>query len=478
VTPDSEPTRARRRRRIGLALLLVAGTAAAAAFAFREPLLDEWRLWQFRRAAAAGDPDLAAHKDRLVGRFRAYEEKWDMAARLAHDPDPNVRAAAVDVLLTDQPRAQKHDAVPGLAAVGETTSWRIRVEDAVKDLLQDADPAVRRRALQAVSELEWAGLFANALEAALESGPPEARAVVAEGLAHWNGTRLWRTVGDPNQPDAVRLAALRGLDRYGDRQIASARDKLETALQAAGQSENPELRRAALVAFRHAARPAFAWLDVLGDERRKDEHALVLRTWIDALGTEAGRDRHWFDTHEAWRHADPAIRRATATYVLCEAARLRMQQLDQAPPVAEPAALQDRQGPTGRAFDGQLVRLENILSAVSAVHWYCVTESAADPVFTAWLPHEVAHGAPPRRKLKAYLFQQVKPVWEWCLARRDAYPTRFLPGDDFHLYIKTPGPVAVRPLGAVMDDLLSIGETEFQMLRDRYRDELERAGRD
>jgi hypothetical protein len=463
-------SRQRRRRwpRILLVLLAVTVAGGATAFLFREPLLDEWQLWQFRRAAAAGAPDLPAYQERLLERLRADEVKMDLAARLAHDSDPNVRAAAVDVLLADQPRAKKQDAVQGLVAVARTAAWRIRVEEAVRDLLQDGDGTVRKRALQAVSGLEWAGLFQSLLEEALNTGSPEERALVAEGLAHWNGGSLWRTVADAHQPDLVRLAALRGLDRYGDREIAFARDQLQDALQATLQSDNQELRRAALVALRYAARPAFVWLDILCDERRKEDHPLVLRTWVEALGNETVRDRHWFTTHEAWRHADAALRRAIATHVMCEAAMIHMRQLDRDPPIPEPAALQDRQGPVGRAFEVQLVRLENLLAVVSAVHWYCVTDSTADPAFTAWLPHETPHGAPPRRGLKSYLFQQVKPVWEWCLARREAYPTRFLSGDGFHFYIQKPGPAIVRPLGAVMEDSLSIGEGEYLTLHNRY----------
>jgi hypothetical protein len=464
------PSRKRRRwwRRGLVVLLAVAATAGAAAFLFREELSDEWRLWQFRRAAAAGDPDLPRYQERLVGRLSPEEVKLDLAARLADDPDPKVRAAVVDVLLVGQPRATKQDAVQGLFAGGKTAAWRVRVEDALKDLLQDGDAAVRRRALRAVSELEWAGLFESRLETALKTGPEEDRAIVAEGLAHWNASLLWQTVADGHQPDSVRLAAMRSLDRYGDKEIAFARDELENALQTALKSDDKDLHRAALVALRYGARPSWVWLDTLCDEQRKEDRPLVLRTWIDTLGNETERGRHWFYTHEAWRHSLQVLRSATTIHVMCEAAKVHMQQLDKAPPIPEPAALQDRQGPTGRAFDVQLVRLENILSLVSAVHWYCVTDTTLDAAFEAWLLHETPHGAPPPRSLKSYYFQQVKPVWEWCLARQGAYPTRFLPGDDFHLYIKKPGPVAVRPLGAVMSELLSIGENEYQMLHKRY----------
>ncbi|HEY7152576.1 MAG TPA: hypothetical protein VH575_01335 [Gemmataceae bacterium] len=453
-----------------LVLLVVAAIAGATGFLFRERLLDEWRLWQFRQAAAAGDPDLPQYQGQLLGRLLADEVKLDLAVRLAQDTDPKVRAAAVDVLLANQPRAKKQNALQGLNVATKTASWRVSVEEAVKRLLEDEDETVRRRALQAVSELEWAGLFEGLLQKALKNGSKEERVLVAEKLAHWSAWLLWQTVADDKQPDEVRLAALHSLDRYGDKEIASARAELQTALQTALRSENKELRHAALGTLQYAARPAPVWLDILSDERRQEDHPLVLRTWIDALGSESVRDRHWFDTHEAWRHAEQARRCAIATYVMCEAAKVQMQHLDKSLPISEQAALRDRQGPIGRAFDIQLIRLENILSVVSAVHWYCGTDFNGDKDFAAWLPHETPQGALPRRKLKPYLFQQVKPIWEWCLDRRAAYPTRFLTGDKFHYYTKKPGSMSVRPLGAVMDELFLIGQTEYQMLRNRYEE--------
>ena len=72
---------------------------------------DEWALRKFRRGAAAGDPELARHQEMLVRRL-GEDEKLDLAVRSANgDPDRKVRAAAVDVLLANQPRAQKQDAV-------------------------------------------------------------------------------------------------------------------------------------------------------------------------------------------------------------------------------------------------------------------------------------------------------------------------------------------------------------------------------
>jgi hypothetical protein len=343
----------------------------------------------------------------------------------------------------------------------------------VERLLEDDDETVRKKAIQAVSELEWASVFPDQLTGALKNGSEEERILVAAGLAHWNTSLLRQTIADANQPDKVRVAAMRSLDIYGDKEIAAWRDELRQALDTALQAKNEELRRAAIPALRYAQGSAYAWLALLDDDQQKEHHQAVLRTWADALDGEtlSAMRRHWSETHEAWYRAGQAPRRwAVATYMMCEAAKMQMQQLDRTPPVPENAALADRQGPTGRAFDMQLTRLGNILSVVSAVRWYCNTDFNKDTEFTIWLPHETPKGRPPQRKLKSYMFQQVKPIWEWCLARQGAYSSRFLTADNIvrsYANRTGPQPVPPRPLGAVMDELL-IGESEYQLLRKRY----------
>ena len=49
----------------------------------------------------------------------------------------------------------------------------------------------------------------------LESGPADERVIVAEHLAHWNGRAARRTLANPLQPREVRLAAIRGANRFG-----------------------------------------------------------------------------------------------------------------------------------------------------------------------------------------------------------------------------------------------------------------------
>jgi hypothetical protein len=459
----------RRGRPVLLGLLVLAGLAGGVAYFFREELGDEWALRKFRRAAASGDPALPQHQEQLLKRL-SKEEKLDLAVRLAEDPDPKVRAASVDVLLANQPRAKKQDAVAGLHATSRVSSWRTRVREVVARLLADGDETVRGKALRAVSELEDTDAFNSELRAVLKSGSTADRVIVAGSLAQWNGHELREVIADAGQSDEVRIAAMQSLETYGDRNVAGWRGELRDALAPALRSANPNLRRAALVAARHASGAANVWLDLLCDDQQKEYHSFVLTMWIDALGNDSSRERHWPDSHTAWRQSAAKPHRcAVAGYVLCEGAKRQIQHLEKTPPVAEMAALRDRGGPTGRAFEVQLTRLGNILSVLSAVRWYCVEVEKA-PDFAGWLPHETPAGAPPTRNPKAFLFQQAKPIWEACLAHREGYPTRFLGAESIVEYYARrtgTGPPAVRPLGAVMDELL-LDQSEFDKLRTRF----------
>ena len=51
------------------------------------------------------------------------------------------------------------------------------------------------------------------------------------------------------------------------------------------------------------------------------------------------------------------------------------------------------------------------LSALSAVRWYCETVENP-PELAVWLPFETPNGPPVKRNMKAFLFQQAKPIWE------------------------------------------------------------------
>ncbi len=468
MTSEVEPPpRSRRGHRVVIALLLLVGLAGGAAYLFRDELRDEWAIRQFRRAAAADDPELPQRRDELRKRLLSREEKLDLAARLADDPDPKVRAAAIDVLLANQPVAPKQDAGERPPGGTRSSSWRTSVSGAVERLLKDGDDPVRQKALTAVSELSEADVFGSQLAEVLKTGSVPDRVIVAERLAHWNARVMIEVIADPAQPDAVRIAAIRGLDTYGDSALTAWHSELKNALVTALESGNPEVRRSAVTALRYAARSAHVWLNLLCDDREKELHPLVLRTWIDALGAEGPRVRHWDDTHTAWYEAGAAARRcAVAGYVMCEGAKIQLRHLEQSPPVAELVALRERAGPVGRAFDVQLARLGNVLSALSAVRWYCTFHEKPAPL-AGWLPHETPTGAPPERSAHAFLFQQAKPLWEWCLKRGDAYPTRFLTANSIvrsYSSREAPGPVAARPLGAVMDELL-LTPAEFDRLR-------------
>jgi hypothetical protein len=111
-----------------------------------------------------------------------------------------------------------------------------------------------------VAGLEAAGWFGSRLTDALKNGSTEERVLVAESLAHWNAALLRQTIAEAAQPDEVRLAAMRGLDTYGDKEIAPWRGELREALETALQATNPELRRAAIRALRYAQGAAYVWL--------------------------------------------------------------------------------------------------------------------------------------------------------------------------------------------------------------------------
>ncbi|MBN9119650.1 MAG: hypothetical protein J0I06_10930 [Planctomycetes bacterium] len=467
---DDDPPRPRRRG-VVLGVLLLACSAGGLALLFRQELGDEWELRRVRRAAAADDPELPRHQRRFVDRMGStQDERLDIAVLLAEDEDPKVRLAALDVLFANQPRAKKLGAAPDVGADDRDGAWRARVREAAGRLLADGDAAVRKKAIRMASELARADTFGSELAAVVRGGPPDERVIVAEGLAHWNGALLRDVAADPAQPDEVRAAALCGLDAYGDKQVAFRRAELGAACASALRAPNPDLRRAAIGALRYAERAPAAWLDVLCDDRHRPLHPLALRTWIGALGDDAHSARIWSDTHDAWfRLAADPVRCAVATHVLCAAARSEIERLEKHPPVPEGPALNDRQGTVRLAFDAQLARLGNVLSVVSAARWYC--EAYEKPVELAvWLPFEAPAGVPPKRDLKAYLFREAKPVWEWCLNRADAYPTRFLGTNGIvrnYGRRDVPQPVPVRPLGAVLDELLS-GPPVFERLRARY----------
>ena len=472
TTEERSPHTGARLGRIALVLLVLASVAGGVAYFFREPLGDEWALRKFRRAAAGDDPNLPGHREMLIQRL-GQEQRLDRVVQLAEDPDPKVRAAAIDVLMANQPRAQKRSTGAGIQVTTRASAWRSAIVEAVRKLLKDSDDTVRLKAIQVVAESDCADEFRDQLTDAIRLGSPAERTAVAATLAHWNGTVLREVIADQGQPAAVRIAAMKSLDTYGDNEISPFRGELQQMLVFALRSENVEVRRAAISALRYARMASNVWLDVLCDPRQKELHPLALQTWIEAARQRRAAARfawHWDDTHELWFHSTgDALRCGTATHILCEAAKIQLRHLESTPMIGEMAALRDRGGPTGRAFDLQLTRLGNVLSIVSAVSWYCDTIDKP-PELGVWLPHEAANGAPPKRDIKTHLFREVRPVWEWCLAHKDGYPTRFLTSNSIvraYRLKDNQEPIPVRPLGGVMDDL-RIGPDEFDRLRKRY----------
>jgi hypothetical protein len=467
---EEERPRSRGWRWVVVGLLLIAGLVGGLGYLFRQELGDEWAVRKMRRAAASDDPDLAQQQQQFLGRMDSTtDERLDIAVRLAEDPDPKVRLAALDLLLANQPRAKRLDE-PGSHNANRGSAWRTKVREAVSPLLKDRDDAVRKKAIRMARELDDSDTFGTELAQIVRHNSTDERVLVAETLAHWNGPLLRDVIADQTQPDEVRVAAMRGLDVYGDKASAAWRDQLRDALLVALRSNNVDVRRAAITALRYAERGATVWLDLLCDEGHKELHLYVLQTWINTLGSESALHRHWSDSHEAWyRSTGSPARTAIAGFVLCEGARLQLAHLDRSAPVTETASERDREGPTGRAFDVQIARLGNVLSVIAAVRWYCEhIETSAD--FAQWLPHEAAAGAAPARNAKVYLFRLAAPLWEWCLARPTAYPSRYLTADSIVRHYgrkEVPRPVPLRPLGEVTNELL-LDRTAFDRLRTRY----------
>ncbi len=99
-------------------------------------------------------------------------------------------------------------------------------------------------------------------------------------------------------------------------------------------------------------------------------------------------------------------------------------------------------------------RLSNVLSALSAALWYC-NHFDQELEMDGWLPHETPNGAAPVRSVKAFVFQQAKLIWEWCL-RTEGGATRFLHCDIWfssHVHRERPQPTPVRTLGEVLAEL-------------------------
>jgi hypothetical protein len=250
--PASTPSRRWRWWHItALVVVIVGAVAAFLGIAFPEKLADRWIGWQVRQVRQdilSGNLSAEALRDELLKR----EGGSLIARRLSEDSDPQVRAAVVDTLTSRGTAVKKRDPQDPFH-MPSTRLSDFEAEAALMRLLADPDPRVRKQAIRAVSTIEEARGFEEPLLRILDSGPIDERLLVCEHLAHWNGKAARQTFADPRQPKEVRLAALRGADRYGWAEIVKEYADFARTMTQVQADADPELRQAATDAFRHTA---------------------------------------------------------------------------------------------------------------------------------------------------------------------------------------------------------------------------------
>jgi hypothetical protein len=228
---------------LGLVLLVAAGVVVAVVFP--ERFVGGWHEWQLRRLRndiLSGKLSTEALRDELVRR----DDGLYYAVRLSEDPDPRVRAAAIDRFVAGTAPAQKQ---PGDNR-GGMESWS---EESLKRLLEDPNSDVRQKAIHAASGIALASRFEEQLLPILESGPVAERLIVCEYLAHWHGAAVRWTFGNPKQPKEVRLAALRSAERYGWAKVVTPEPDFVRTMRQVAAERDPDLRRAAQDALTRAA---------------------------------------------------------------------------------------------------------------------------------------------------------------------------------------------------------------------------------
>jgi hypothetical protein len=230
----------------GLGFVVLVAVFGIASALLPERLAGGWIGIQVRRLRA----------DVLAGRFtpeelrehlRTREGGKFLAVRLSEDDDPRVRSAAA-VTFTNWGRPAQKREVGDLRLTGNTFS-ETDIEEALRRLLNDPDPSVRKSAIRTVSSLEEVRSFADDLQRILESGPADERLIVAVHLAHWNGRTALRTFADPGQPKPVRLAAIEGAERYGWGEILRDPEAFVRTMRRVQGDPDADLSRAAASAL-------------------------------------------------------------------------------------------------------------------------------------------------------------------------------------------------------------------------------------
>jgi hypothetical protein len=405
VTPAFPPHRKRRGVQL-LILALVVGIAAVAGIVIWQqsrPSQEEKFLERFRNAAVAGGPALdEARRDLLKS-----DQRRALAEKLAEDNDPKVRAALVDALTAEAPRAQP---VPQRwGAFAETKPSANDLErGALNKLLVDPDPAVRLKALTAVSELAAAWAFEEPLLAAARKGSPEERVAVAASMAHWNGDHARLIFIDSEDPVEVRLAAFEGAKKWGFRGFANPSSSL-SLLRMLRESE-PRIRLAALEAARHNqwGGNVPVWLAAIKSgtiEEKKRAYALWIERLVEGPEPPGNALQTLNETSESLLE-DTLSDRATmaiGTYVLCRAAMEQAKHYDRGDGDSEE-----------RAF-----RLNTVVRPLLRLpRQMRMWKIGPEDTFVAWLPGDTAD-RPMARPLRQFVNEQLRDVIAWAEAHRN-----------------------------------------------------------
>jgi hypothetical protein len=235
---------------VALGLVILLAVVAFAGFAAPELFANRWHNWQvqqLRKGILSGDVSPEQLRDDLMRR----SDGLYFAERLSEDPDPRVRAAVVDRLIARGTPVKKQE--PGDGPIDHmSTTLEFGADQAMMRLLDDADPTVRKKAIRAVSSIQENLSFTEKLTSILETGPVDERLIVCEYLAAWNGNLVLKTFADPRQPKEVRLAALRGADKFGWARVVEFEGDFINTMKQVQKDPDAELRQAATEALRHS----------------------------------------------------------------------------------------------------------------------------------------------------------------------------------------------------------------------------------
>jgi hypothetical protein len=219
---------------------------AVAGLLVPERLAEGWiqaQLRQLRQRDLDGDLTPETLRDELRNREGGHQ----LAQRLSEDSDPRVRAAVVETIAGWGTPARKR--APDDHRLPTQSLSNSEDTEALKRLLTDSDSTVRITALRAVCPLEEVRSFEQQVLDVLDLGPADERVIVAEHLAHWNGPAARRVFADEGQPKEVRLAVVRGADRYGWSLFIGNGSEFIPLMKRLATGPDAELRQAALHAL-------------------------------------------------------------------------------------------------------------------------------------------------------------------------------------------------------------------------------------